>query len=384
MANSFLFITMITTVLLFSSSCDADNRPPPASLGNIGVYTTIVSLGTPATQFKAMVDVAGDFIWVQCGSNSLDGPVFIPDKSSTFQLIPCDDQACQNLEKPICGKDNTCQYGIPLPDGQLAIGVYSRDALIIPTPSKGDVTVPHARIACGDEDKSFMGRKVVRVGVPGLLQETIQPFNFTFSHCFQRKQSINDDGDSHLRLGDDAVMLGNQTTPAIWCSLGGKYLSRQTLGLEDITVGTWRMRFPPGTFVSKKKCGVVLDSGTAVTYLPGDALKRLVAQISADTEKSSIIPEDDFWHLCYKGTRDDLAKQNSGFLSLTLHFEGGLDVVLNPLDLYVPIDANTVCLLMSETDDITVLGSYALQDKNVWYGFSTGNNKAFSIAATTC
>lgn len=183
------------------------------------------------------------------------------------------------------------------------------------------------------------------------------------------------------------MVRGEHTTPAGSCTLGNGMTLHTTLTLEGMSTGTVRLSLSPETILSKTGCGAVLTSTIAVTYLPKLALDQLLASIKAQTKKSTVIPKDDFWLLCYEGTRGDLGVEPSPFNAVTLHFKGGLDVVLKPIDLYVPINDDTVCLLLSEADDITEIGTYALQDKNVAYVLRLDLNfpvEQVTIAPATC
>jgi len=383
----FLYFLFLICCNLSASIFVAGNRDAPASLGNIGKYTTKLSIGTPPAQLTAMVDLTGVVTWVQCANGQ--GPSFNPDKSSTYKHASCSSTTCENLEDQICLGNDWCGYIIGQPDGSKATGNFSTDAFTITTTTKGDVTVPEMAFACGAQNAAFMGGKPVRLGVFDLTSRASTQFGFKYSHCFARQRSINDDADSHLQFGDDAlIMLGNSTnptsTPVDSCTLS-KTKELYTITLEDISVGPQRLYIHPETFVSKKGCGVALESASAVTYLPKPALDRLVTTTRALTQMGSRIkPKDDFYPLCYEGTIADLAKDPSTFQTLTLHFKGGLDVLLKPLDLYVPVDPNTVCLLLSDTDDITTIGAYALQDKNVGYDFSSPTSNIVTIEAKTC
>nr|CAB3476028.1 unnamed protein product [Digitaria exilis] len=87
-------------------------------------YLMAVNVGTPPTQILAIADTGSDLVWVNCRTNTSSdgvarggdggaaagGVVFRPSSSSTYDVVGCETEACQNLNRASCDADSNCRF----------------------------------------------------------------------------------------------------------------------------------------------------------------------------------------------------------------------------------------------------------------------------------
>ncbi|KAL6001810.1 hypothetical protein ACLOJK_041788 [Asimina triloba] len=107
------------------------------------------------------------------------------------------------------------------------------------------------------------------------------------------------------------------------------------LTLEEIEVGKAKARLPtaaPGG-------NIIIDSGTALTY-----------------SETSV----------YKEFASAAGSADASFPDMTFRFAGA-DILLKPLNSFIPISDGVVCLAMSPMDNFSIFGNIAQQNFEVGY-----------------
>ncbi|GER39743.1 eukaryotic aspartyl protease family protein [Striga asiatica] len=102
-------------------------------------YIVTTGLGTPQTKLSLILDTTSDLTWTQCqpcvvGCHNQTGPIFDPDKSTSYSAIPCNSTYC-SAHTPTYQKGgsstNKSSYGLINVYGSVTTGFLSKDKLTI-------------------------------------------------------------------------------------------------------------------------------------------------------------------------------------------------------------------------------------------------------------
>lgn len=342
-----------------------DGVQAPVHAGN-GEFLMELSIGTPPTSYHAIVDTGSDLIWTQCEPckecYEQDTPIFDPKKSSSFSKIPCSNSLCEALPQSSCAKGESCEYLYTYGDYSSTQGILATETFKF-----GDVLVPSVGFGCGGDNQGdgfTQGEGLVGLG-RGPLSLVSQLKEPKFSYCLN---SIGDTkSTSTLLMGSLANINANNTssdnavitTPLIKNPVQPSFYY---LSLEGISVGTIRLSMKESTFTLQEdgKGGLIIDSGTTITYLEDRAYsmvrKEFVAQTKLDVDESASTGLD----LCFKvppgSTEVKVPK-------LVFHFDGG-DLEL-PGENYMVGDSNegVLCLAMGSSNGMSIFGN--IQQQNI-------------------
>ncbi|XP_072986458.1 aspartic proteinase nepenthesin-1-like [Typha latifolia] len=125
--------------------------------------------------------------------------------------------------------------------------------------------------------------------------------------------------------------------------------------------------------------GVLLDSKSFITYLQKEGYKKvkqaLLSNVTLPVADTSVAGP----FLCFSSSDPS---QVPPFPPMTLHFDGGADMVLQQND-YMWIDETDglLCLTMLPSDEISVLGNLQLTNKHIFFDLK---NRMFSFQTADC
>ncbi|CAI0474255.1 unnamed protein product [Linum tenue] len=313
-----------------------------------------LAIGTPPVSYSAIVDTGSDLIWTQCE----------PD-------------LCSALPQSLCGSDG-CNYLYTYGDDSSTEGVMATETF---TFGGNQVKVPQLGFGCGEDNQGdgfSQGGGLVGLGRGplSLVSQLDQP---KFSYCLT---SINDDASSSstLSMGSLAGPAGNSsvTTGLIQNTAQPSFYY---VALEGISVGGSSLPIPASAFALQGdgSGGMIVDSGTTITYLEGVAYdevkKAFVAAIDLPVDDSGSTGLD----LCF-----DLPSGGSGDVevpSLVFHFQGA-DLEL-PAENYMIADssAGVVCLAMGRSSGMSIFGNVEQQNFLVLYDLG---KETLSFTPTQC
>eukprot|EP01018_Ginkgo_biloba_P035837 Gb_01040 [translate_table: standard] len=230
-----------------------------------------LEIGTPSLSFSGILDTGSDLTWTQCqpciDCYKQPTPIYDPSKSSTFSNAPCESSFCHALPLSSCN-NRVCEYGYYYGDYSVTEGILSFETFTFSSRQ----SFPHLAFGCGrrNEGGGFnQGGGIIGLGrsILSLVGQLGSTAANKFSYCLM---PINDSPTktSALIFGEDAQLSGDsvRSTPIIQNEQQPIFYY---ISLEDISIGGKLLNIPQGTFdiQSDGSGGVVIDSGTTVTYL---------------------------------------------------------------------------------------------------------------------
>ena len=180
----------------------------------------------------------------------------------------------EETSQQTCNAWSTCNYSYSYGDGSNTLGVLSLETVAL-----GSSSVPDIAIGCGYRNQgSFAGAD----GIVGLGQGPLSlPSQLTpsiaqmFSYCLVDLSSAGTTS-SPITFGDAPENSDTKYTPLLTNSLTPTYYY---VGVEGISVGGQKVDVPGSVFEISDLGygGVILDSGTTITYWMTEAFTPILA-----------------------------------------------------------------------------------------------------------
>ncbi|KAJ1426116.1 Xylanase inhibitor, C-terminal [Sesbania bispinosa] len=345
-----------------------------------GEYLMKMSLGTPPIEIIGIVDTGSDLIWTQCLPCIIcynqTIPLFDTSHSSSYKTIPCQSSFCQAIPNQYCNKNNTCGYRIAYGDGSFSSGNLSSETLTLGT-SSSSLSVQNIAFGCSDDtdglfDKSGSGIIGLGSGKLSLISQTSQSFGKKFSYCLV-PSSIN--STSKISFGNNSVVSGPGfvTTPIVTKGDETFYY----LSLEAVSVGIERIAYKGETKNGVVEGNIIVDSGTTLTILPDSMFNAMVKVLDRVIGLEKVDDPDGQLDACYKSVGD---KINIKLPIITMHFKGG-DVKLKPVNTFLWVNNDVVCLTMVPNTDLAIYGNLAQMNFLVGFDLNAGT---VSFKPTDC
>eukprot|EP00249_Psilotum_nudum_P007475 c20593_g1_i1 orf=456-1820(-) len=333
----------------------------PVSAGE-GSYLTSLATGTPEVTFSAIVDTGSDLIWRQCEPchtcYAQNGPIFDPSKSSTYKKASCHDSLCLVFGfASYC--NSSCQYIYQYGDLSYTSGDFSYDSFTLTDTSGESHSLHHIGFGCGhdNEGSSFSGAG----GIVGLGQGPLSLLSqlslSKLSYCLVS----TDDSTlqtSPMFFGNSLALTGYdvQSTPFIANPLFKTYYY---IALKGISVGGKLLDIPASTFDLKSdgSGGLIIDSGTTLTFLVQAAYKRVIHAFKSAIRLPIVNNSSVGLDLCYKSQPE--------VPSLSFHFIGA-DINLPVANYFLEFDG-LFCLALGSSDSISIFGNIQQQNFHFLY-----------------
>nr|DAD36399.1 TPA_asm: hypothetical protein HUJ06_007040 [Nelumbo nucifera] len=331
-----------------------------------GNFIVNIGLGTPKKYFWVSIDTGSSLTWIRCQPcSNCSAPTFNPSKSSSYSSISCTSPDCSQLgsnkyNSPQC---TNCMYQIHYADTDFSIGNFGREKLTL---TSSDV-VPSFQFGCGlrnslgDSTSGLLGLGPKQVS---LVSQTAAKFGKVFSYCFPRSASST-----------GYLAFGNQTGAT---SSGVKYTQMRALSrlpdnyfvlLMGISVNGQRLNISSSAFTDP---GTIIDSGSLVTHLPRSAYNILRAAFQRAMSNYPSAPPTRTLDTCYNLSRN----RTVNVPAITLHFEGGTDIQLDPFSgVLFKISAVQYCLAFAPNRDLvdqTIIGNLQQRTYEVIYDVPRG------------
>lgn len=284
-------------------------------------FVVVVGFGTPAQPSSVMFDTGSDMSWIQCQPCSgychpQHDPVFDPTRSTTYAAVPCGQPLCSHVGSKCNG--TTCLYSRDYVDGSSkwsTSGVLSQETLTLTSSTK----LSGIPFGCGQQNLGKFGYVDGLLGLGrgqlSLSSQADHSFGGTFSYCLPSDNSTT----GYLSIGSTPVSGQVQYTAMIQKS---SYPSLYFVELVSINIGGYILPVPPSIFTST---GTVLDSGTILTHLPGQAYTALRDRFKFTMQGSKTAPPQENLDTCY-----DFAGQSAIFIpAVSLIFSDGAVFDLN-------------------------------------------------------
>ncbi|KAH7566112.1 hypothetical protein ACOSP7_022396 [Xanthoceras sorbifolium] len=346
-----------------------------------GEFLMQLSIGTPPETYNAILDTGSDLIWTQCKpcTECFDQstPIFDPKKSSSFSKLSCSHSLCQALPQSTCS--DGCEYLYTYGDYSSTQGLMATETFTF-----GEVSVPNIGFGCGDDNEGdgfTQGAGLVGLG-RGPLSLVSQLKEPKFSYCLT---SIDDTKTSSLLMGSLASSSLSsssseiKTTPLIKNSLQPSFYY---LSLEGISVGGTRLPIKQSTFALQDDGtgGLIIDSGTTITYIEKSAFDTLKKEFISQTKLSVDDSGSTGLDLCFHLPSSDDSKQVE-VPKLVFHFDGA-DLEL-PSENYMVGDSSmgVVCLAMGSSSGMSIFGNVQQQNMLVLHDL---DKQTISFLPTQC
>ncbi|XP_062194890.1 aspartic proteinase nepenthesin-1-like [Phragmites australis] len=232
------------------------------------------------------MDTSSDLIWTQCSPCLLCAdqptPYFQPIRSATYRVLPCRSSMCGALPYPSCYR-NVCVYQYYYGDSASTAGVLSIETFTFGAANLTKVRVPNVAFGCGNINASELANSSGMVGFGrGALSLVSQLGPSRFSYCLTSYFSPTP---SRLYFGVFATLNNTNTSSGpvqstsfvVNPALPNMYF----LSLTGISLGSKRLPIDPLVFAINDDGtgGVIMDSGTSITYLQQDAYNALRSEL---------------------------------------------------------------------------------------------------------
>lgn len=344
----------------------------------VGLYFTRVKLGSPPREFNVQIDTGSDILWVSCDSCN-DCPQssglgvqlnsFSATGSSTASLISCSDAICASIVQTSSAECSTqanqCGYSFQYGDGSGTAGYYVSDLLYFDTilgtsfiaNSSAPIVFGCSTTLSGDLTKSDraidgifgFGQQEISV-IAQLSSRGITPK--VFSHCLKGEGN-----------GGGILVLGQILDPSIVYTPLVPSQSHYNLYLQSIAVNGELLPIDSAVFATSESRGTIVDSGTTLAYLIGEAYDPFVSAITAAVSQSarSVLSRGSQCYLVLRGITEI-------FPPVSFNFAGGASMILRPEDYLVHLGfvdgAAMWCIGFSRVEQgVSILGDLVLKDR---------------------
>uniref|UniRef100_A0ACD5VE69 Uncharacterized protein n=1 Tax=Avena sativa TaxID=4498 RepID=A0ACD5VE69_AVESA len=334
----------------------------------------VVHVGTPPTRMLAIVDTGSDLLWLKCKPHAATAPpgvVFDPFSSSTFLRVPCYYDACHALPVSQCDSSYNCYYDQFYLDGSNTKGYLSTETFTfhsIPGRDYPEVRVPKVNFGCSGSSNGV--GLIIADGVVGLgrrNESLISQLGIRttlgrrFSYCVV---PFNNNASSALNFGDRAAVTepGAATAVLLPSSAGPYY----TLALQSVKIGGSTFQHPSN---------VIIDSGSALTFLDKGLIDRMVEDIGRQIGLPTVQSPEKLLRLCYGvsgALRTYLFRKRVP--DVTMYF-GEAAVTLKVDNLFVGVQKGITCFAMTPVTErypFSILGNIAQQNMHVGYDLDKG------------
>ncbi|XP_010516745.1 PREDICTED: probable aspartic protease At2g35615 [Camelina sativa] len=356
-------------------------------IGADGEFFMSITIGTPPIKVLGIADTGSDLTWIQCKPCQQcykeNGQMFDKKKSSTYKNERCDSRNCHALATSERGCDesnNVCKYRYSYGDQSFSKGDVATETISIDSASGSPVSFPGTVFGCGYNnggtfDETGSGIIGLGGGQLSLISQLSSSISKKFSYCLSHKSSTTN-GTSVINLGTDSIPsslskdAGVVSTPLV----DKEPLTYYYLTLEAISVGKKKIPYTGSTYnpnddggiFSETSGNIIIDSGTTLTLLDSGFFDKFGAAVeeSVTGAKRLSDPQGGLSH-CFKSGSAEI-----GLPELTVHFTGA-DVKLSPINAFVKVSEDMVCLSMIPTTDVAIYGNFAQMDFLVGYDLET-------------
>ncbi|KAL0720052.1 hypothetical protein Bca4012_069376 [Brassica carinata] len=343
-AKGILELSKLTTLIATQES-----SPPPlislsaAIAGLLDVdsflYYAKIGLGTPSRDVYVQVDTGSDLLWVNCA-----GCIRCPSKSD-LMLPPLHSLFLVTTAFALL---TLAKHQSVITQEILLANYLVRDVMrldLVTGNRQTGSTNGTIIFGCGSKQS-------------GLLEES--DYNKVDGIIgFGKSNSSMDGGGGIFAIGEVVSPKVKKTTPMLPKS--GHY----SVNLTSVEVGDSVLQLSPAAFDSR---GVIVDSGTALVYLPDSVYMSLMNKILATHPELFYRVEDSF--TCFHYT--DKIHRLDRFPPVTFQFDKSASLTVYPRDYLLQFERDTWCFGWQSSGPIYggilwLLGEMALSNKLVVY-----------------
>jgi hypothetical protein len=339
-----------------------------------GEYLMDLAIGTPPLYYTAIMDTGSDLIWTQCAPCLLCAdqptPYFQPTRSATYRILPCRSERCSQLPYPACFQ-KLCVYQYYYSDEASTAGIFANETFTFGAANLSKVIrVPDVSFGCGNINAGELANSSGMVGFGrGPLSLVSQLGPSRFSYCLTSYLSPTP---SRLYFGVFANLNSTntsssapvQSTPFV---VNPALPSLYYLCLKGISLGTTRLPIDPLVFSINDdgSGGVIIDSGTSITFLQQDAYEALHNELASTIPLPVTNDTQTGLDTCFPWPPPP--NVNVTVPDFVFHFDSA-NMTLPPEN-YMLISSLSgyLCLAMAPSDGGTIIGNYQQQNLHILY-----------------
>lgn len=329
-----------------------------------------VGVGNPVQEFSLMVDTGSDITWIRCKPckecHNPSDHFFNPSQSSSYQPLSCDSQKCSDLgpKKGPCNR--TCSYISPYADYSNSTGEYATETLGMG--SSG--SVDQVSIGCGQTNKGFedydgvLGLSWSPIAFPS--QISAKSFSYCLSGADSKSPSTLEFNSNPLA---DSVIVTMSTNDAYYYYY---------VELTGITVGEDLIQIPSSVnqMDSNGIGGVIVDSGTVLTYLDSQVYTSVVDAFRKNIKN---LPASKRYDVPSGTSASSLVGPR-----MSLHFHDQRTPPLGPANYLYRVDGSTICLAFkprTKNDKASIIGNVLQTGMRITYDL---HNKLIGFSTNKC
>lgn len=351
-----------------------------------------LGIGSPVPlNLHFILDTGSDLIWTQCkpceskyACIPQEDPFYNPSHSSSFRNDSCSSSFCKAVEGQCDGLKN-CNYFYLYGDFSSTSGNMAYETFSLrQVGSARWASLPNISFGCGRNQGGSFSNSSGIVGLGrgplSLVSQLRSSTNNVFSYCLA--SIYNASAISPLFFGDlGLASFRHRTTPLIQNKYNPSFYY---LGLRRISVDRENIHVPKATFqlAPNGDGGVVIDSGTTLTYFTDPAYKPFLHAVRASIRARAVNASSVGLDLCYR------AKSVPRFPTIAFHFKGGARYVLPEKNSFISLKTSTgddlVCLAFASAGPAgspSIIGN--VQQQNFHIAYDLGRNK-LSFAHKNC
>ncbi|OVA01372.1 Peptidase A1 [Macleaya cordata] len=371
-----------------------------AAYKGIGQYFVPLRVGTPAKQFSLIVDTGSDLTWLNCRyrckkcaqrPRTNHHKIFHADKSSSFKSIPCSSELCKNLSFSLSTCPSTkdpCQYDYGYKDGSNARGIYAKETVTVGLTNGRKTRLHNVVVGCsfststgstfgaadgvlglGYSDNSFALKATASFGskFTYCLVDHLSPKNVSSFLTFG-----NSRGTKHSGSGSSSTNM--QYTELLLKAIDGFY----PVNVVGVSVGGSMLKIPFNIFDVQSQGGVILDSGTSLTFLAEPAYKIVMTVLKAPLMKFKQ-EKDDIFEFCFSS----VGFNETVVPKLVFHFTGNIRFEPPVKSYVIDVSDGVKCLgfMSNEWPGVSIIGN--IMQQNFLWEFDLAG-KRLGFAPSTC
>ncbi|KAI3834182.1 hypothetical protein MKW92_019961 [Papaver armeniacum] len=342
-----------------------------AAYKGIGQYFVQLRVGTPSKKFTLIVDTGSDLTWINCRyrckkctsrTRMNDHRIFQAGRSLSFKTIPCSSNLCKNLTFSLVtcpSKRDPCQYDYGYQDGSTAHGFYAYETVTMSLTNGRKTRVHGVPIGCSYSTST--GTLGAVDGVLGLgyndnsfATKATSKFGNNFSYCLVDHLSPKNVS-SYLTFGYSKNLVSGSSPPT-----NLQFTNIQTIdglyhvNIVGISIAGLVLKIPSQVFSFQNQGGVILDSGSSLTFLAEPAYKIVMKYLMAAFTKFKQVKDESF-EFCFQSQGFD----ESAVPKLVFHFADS-----------VRFEPHVKSYVIDVSDEVKCLGFMP----NAWPGISIIGN----------
>ncbi|PKI54678.1 hypothetical protein CRG98_024878 [Punica granatum] len=362
----------------------------------IGQYVVQVKVGTPPKKFRLIADLGSELTWVRCHYDQRRPRhrrhgVFLPANSSTFTTIPCSSRTCKvdlmNLFSltrcPI--PSAPCAYDFRYLDGSAAVGIFAEETITARLTNGHEMKMEKVLIGCSE---SIRGPTLQAVdGVLGLAYTrpsftatAARRFDGKFSYCLVDHLS-HKNVRSHLTFGNSRghsrLLAKMRYTNLV---LGGAISPLYGVDISGISIGGKLLDIPRQVWAPNSGGGVIMDSGTSLTFLAAPAYQQVIGPLKASLSRYMRVNESvGPMEYCF----DSTGFEGSHVSRLVIHFEDGARFEPPVKSYVIDVAPGIKCigLLSAKWPSMSIIGN--IMQQNHFWEFDLAEKK-LGFAPSSC